>query len=180
MSQASRLSLRPSEMHFPHMVRRPFTVDEANALLPHVRRVLEQLRETVAQAANHRDKLAVLDALWSEEVEEPANPDHEEFVEHRRALERSAAEVEGLIKRGFLERGIRFPVGGLRNGLVDFPTTLEGRWVYLCWQYGEAEVRFWHEIDGGFSGRRPITAEIRRRMARPDDPIREDDSTLDF
>jgi hypothetical protein len=162
------------------MVRRAFTVDEANALLPHVRRVLERLRETVGQAAGHRDKLAVLDALWSDEVHQPTNPDHEEFVGHRQALEQGATDVEGLIKRGLLERGIRFPVGGLRNGLVDFPTTLDGRWVYLCWQYGEAEVRFWHEVDGGYRGRRAITAEIRRRMARPDDPIRHDYSTLDF
>jgi hypothetical protein len=41
-------------------------------------------------------------------------------------------------------------------GLVDFPARLEGREVVLCWRLGEQTVAFWHEIDGGYSARRPI------------------------
>ena len=41
-------------------------------------------------------------------------------------------------------------------GLVDFPARMEGREVVLCWKLGESSVSFWHEIDGGFGGRRPI------------------------
>jgi hypothetical protein len=41
-------------------------------------------------------------------------------------------------------------------GLVDFPTIWEGREVYLCWQLGEQEVSFWHEVDAGFAGRQPL------------------------
>lgn len=43
-------------------------------------------------------------------------------------------------------------------GLVDFPTLLDGREVYLCWKYGEEKIQFWHETDGGFSGRKPLTS----------------------
>lgn len=78
------------------------------------------------------------------------------------------------------ERGIRFPLGGLEHGLVDFPTTLDGRWIYLCWKAGEDVVGFWHEVDAGFAGRRPLTPEVRRRLARPGDPALDDDSVLDF
>ena len=38
-------------------------------------------------------------------------------------------------------------------GLVDFLSMRDGREIYLCWQYGEAEIRYWHEIDSGFAGR---------------------------
>jgi hypothetical protein len=40
-------------------------------------------------------------------------------------------------------------------GLVDFPARLDDRVVYLCWKLGENEISHWHELDAGFSGRRP-------------------------
>jgi hypothetical protein len=42
-------------------------------------------------------------------------------------------------------------------GLLDFPALKDGREVYLCWQYGEGEIAFWHEIEAGFAGRQPIS-----------------------
>jgi hypothetical protein len=41
-------------------------------------------------------------------------------------------------------------------GLVDFPSVMENREVYLCWRFDESDVAHWHEIDAGFSGRQPI------------------------
>jgi hypothetical protein len=41
-------------------------------------------------------------------------------------------------------------------GLLDFPALKDGREVYLCWQYGEEDIAFWHEIEAGYAGRRPI------------------------
>jgi hypothetical protein len=41
-------------------------------------------------------------------------------------------------------------------GLLDFPALKDGREVYLCWQYGEGEIAFWHEIEAGFAGRQSI------------------------
>jgi hypothetical protein len=43
-----------------------------------------------------------------------------------------------------------------RLGLVDFPATMDGRAVLLCWKLDEPEVRFWHEADAGFDGRKPL------------------------
>lgn len=42
------------------------------------------------------------------------------------------------------------------TGLIDFPTVMEGEAAYLCWRLGETEVAYWHTIEGGFAGRRPI------------------------
>ena len=44
----------------------------------------------------------------------------------------------------------------INMGLLDFPALREGREVYLCWQYGEAEIAFWHEVEAGYAGRQPI------------------------
>jgi hypothetical protein len=51
----------------------------------------------------------------------------------------------------------------LELGLVDFPTDIAGERVYLCWQYGEKAVGYWHRVDDGFSGRKPL----RRRAVTP-------------
>lgn len=162
------------------MTRRAFTVQEANEALPRVRSVLQELRELRAHLTARNEKLQVLDALWGGKVFEPSNPDHDEFLEHRTAVRNAVEEIESTVRRELVERGIRFPVGGLEHGLVDFPTTWEGRWVYLCWQADEPEVRAWHEVDGGFAGRRPLTRDQARRMGREDDPRQVDDSVLDF
>jgi hypothetical protein len=45
----------------------------------------------------------------------------------------------------------------IERGLIDFPALVTGRQVWLCWQIGEADIRYWHELDAGFGGRRPIT-----------------------
>ncbi len=41
-------------------------------------------------------------------------------------------------------------------GLVDFLAEVDGKIVYLCWQFGEPRVRFWHPLDAGFAQRRRL------------------------
>jgi hypothetical protein len=47
-------------------------------------------------------------------------------------------------------------VKDLDRGLVDFPALREGEEVLLCWEVGEDEVAFWHGIEEGFAGRKPL------------------------
>ena len=44
----------------------------------------------------------------------------------------------------------------INTGLLDFSALKDGREVYLCWQYGEEDIAFWHEVEEGFAGRQPI------------------------
>ncbi|MDX1393697.1 MAG: DUF2203 domain-containing protein [Gemmatimonadota bacterium] len=162
------------------MIRQAFTVEQANALLPHVRATFRRIHAGREAARRRVDKMAVLHALWGDAVNDPDNHDHDEMVAHERALQRIGRAIERLVRDRLTDRGIRLPSGGLDHGLVDFPTTLDGRWVYLCWHAGEDTIGFWHEIDSGFAGRRPITAELAARIAAEDDPALEDDSVLDF
>ena len=43
------------------------------------------------------------------------------------------------------------------QGLLDFPSKRFEEEIWLCWKEGETEIKFWHEIDSGFNGRKPIT-----------------------
>ena len=47
-------------------------------------------------------------------------------------------------------------VKSIENGLLDFPSKRFNEEVWLCWKYGETEIKFWHEKDSGFMGRKPI------------------------
>ncbi len=157
-----------------------FTVDEANEMLPEVQAAINQIHSIRDVARSKMDQLAVLDALWGDLVSQSANPDHDEYAQHHHSLSEYGRAIEELIQQRLLDRGIRFPVGGLEHGLVDFPTTLDGRWVYLCWQSDEREVAHWHEVGGGYAGRRLITEGDKHRLGRLDDPARHEDSALDF
>ena len=162
------------------MARRAFTVDEAEALVPRLETVFESLERKRREAQQSHDRAQVLELLWGDRLGEIGNPDHAEGIMVRAALVAAVREIERTIREEIVERGLRFPAGGLEMGLVDFPTTWEGRWVYLCWRRGEPALAAWHEIGAGFSGRQPITPEHRRRMGREDDPAEVDDSGLDF
>jgi hypothetical protein len=47
-------------------------------------------------------------------------------------------------------------VKSIEEGLLDFPSKRFDEEVWLCWKYGETEIKFWHEKDSGFLGRKPI------------------------
>jgi hypothetical protein len=47
-------------------------------------------------------------------------------------------------------------VKSIEQGLLDFPSKRFDEEVWLCWKYGETEIKFWHEKDSGFLGRKPV------------------------
>lgn len=72
----------------------------------------------------------------------------------RRPTEPLAAEIRGIV-RSIDEMGVE--VKDLDQGLIDFPSQRRGRAIYLCWKLGEGErIDWWHPVDTGYAGRRPI------------------------
>jgi hypothetical protein len=65
------------------------------------------------------------------------------------AITRFYAAVEMLENTGVVVKSIE-------QGLLDFPSKRFDEEVWLCWKYGETEIKFWHEKDSGFMGRKPI------------------------
>ena len=158
------------------MRRRNFTVGEANALLPHLREVLGEIQELRRVVGERTDQIKILDVIWGRRIRDPDNPDHEDFEDHRKAIGNAVGDIERLLREEIVALGVRFPQGGLEYGLLDFPTRLDGRWVYLCWRLGERELTAWHEVDDGFSGRKPLTPQVASRMGKVGSQEAPDDS----
>ena len=53
--------------------------------------------------------------------------------------------------------GLGVVLKGLDQGLLDFPSKRFDEEIWLCWKEGETEIKFWHEKDSGFMGRKPIS-----------------------
>lgn len=144
--------------------QRIFTVEEANELIPRLEAAFDELEEERRELDEGIDRIKILDVLWGPRLREPANPDRKEFLTERASVRQSLREIEAVVEQRILSLGVRFPAGGLAHGLVDFPTTLDGRVVFLCWRRGEPRLQAWHEVDGGFAGRRDLTDEVAARM----------------
>ncbi len=131
---------------------RLFTVEEANTMMPLVRAIVGDLSRLSHDVVERRERVALLRS-----GRDPGNKDpySEELAQIEDELEKQTRELQGYVEES-RALGIE-PKDGL-NGIIDFPAMMDGRRVYLCWRLGEPEVLFWHEIDGGFSGRQPLTA----------------------
>ncbi|HUE96385.1 MAG TPA: DUF2203 domain-containing protein [Longimicrobiaceae bacterium] len=148
------------------MYGKAFTVAEANALIPQLEVVLGEITHRIDEVRVNAERLQILDVLWGEKLLSPETPDHAEGEALRIAIATWMGEIEELVEREIHGRGLRFPPGGLEHGLIDFPSTWQGRWVFLCWRRREPEIEAWHEVDGGFAGRREVTPEQVRSMGR--------------
>lgn len=128
---------------------RLFTIEQANRMLPLVRRIVEDI---VQDYARWREQVSVLEVVAAGRRGD-SPPDEAEKVEQD--TQRLAADIERYVGE-LRELGVEFK--GFDEGLVDFPAELDGRTVFLCWRLGEDAVEHWHEVDAGFAGRRKLTA----------------------
>lgn len=129
---------------------RHFTPEEANAELDQVRPLVEQL------VATRQEHAAALERQEELEGKIRGNGGGIPPAE----LASATAEVDGVARRlarlvdEITSHGAQ--VKDLDTGLIDFPALRHGETVLLCWQLGEDEIAWWHRIEDGFAGRRPL------------------------
>ena len=128
---------------------RLFTVDEANALLPMLTPVLEEIRAVYLRIHDAARTVAEFEARAGGnghgEHTEVFAPENDLRSIHQELSER----VEYLHAMGVELKDVE-------NGVVDFPTRVGDRLVLLCWRLGEKEIGFWHDPESGFAGRTPL------------------------
>jgi hypothetical protein len=132
---------------------RYFTATEANELLPTVRPIVERMtshRRALALATVRHARIATKIAGNGGGVRPQEVDDLQNAIDHE--AEEVIRCVEELQELGVL-------VKDLDQGLVDFPAVRGDEEVLLCWRLGEDEVAFWHSLEGGFAGRRPLPIE---------------------
>ena len=121
---------------------RHFSREEANALLPQLTALLSQLQEAKDELTDTEAHEALSEAAPTNGGGEQGRQVGVAFLEVRRILE--TVERAGIVLRD------------IDQGLVDFPALMGGREVYLCWELGEDEVGYWHDLEGGYGGREPL------------------------
>ena len=121
---------------------RHFTTAQANELLPEIEASLRSLRAARDRLTDSEAHEALSGAAPGNGGGSPGREVGEAFLEVRRLLGE-------LLGAGLVIRDID-------RGLVDFPAVIEGHEAYLCWQLNEPQVAFWHELESGFAGRRPL------------------------
>lgn len=122
-----------------------FSVEEANALLPTVRGLIQSIQR------EHRRLLSFqMAARDAAEAAERGGGGIIGGTTYARVLTKLAVligEVETI--------GVQ--IKDYARGLIDFPSLRDGRVVLLCWQLGEGDkIEWWHDVEAGFAGRQPL------------------------
>ncbi len=132
---------------------RLFTIEQANAMLPLVRAITGDLANLARDVMQRRHRLSV---ITTGRQRKPNDPYADELAQMEAELERDAIRLQEYVDE-LRKLGVE-PKGAI-EGLVDFPCEMDGRLVYLCWRLGESEVLYWHDLESGFGGRQPLTAD---------------------
>jgi hypothetical protein len=132
-----------------------FTLSEASRLVPEIDKLI---RDAVSLKAQFQGAERALQAFTQRVAMSGGMViDRDQVMELRSARELGAERLKAVIER-IQEYGCL--VKDLDSGLVDFPTLFRGREVYLCWRMGEPEIAWWHGVEEGFAGRKPIDRDF--------------------
>lgn len=138
---------------------RLFTVDEANDLLPKLRPLVDQVLENIRRLKGASESVIRREGL------DPEAPNLMNRLRDDGEIAKLIGQVKGWVDEinsyGCICKGVE-------QGLIDFPCLLGSEVVFLCWQIGEPAVGYWHRIEDGFAGRKPLLDD---ESADPDDKI---------
>lgn len=129
---------------------RHFSPEEANAELEQVRPLVEEM---VARRRAHIAALEQQEALEGRIRGNGGGIPPATLADAAAAVEREARSLARAVD-AIASHGAE--VKDLDEGLIDFPALHHGETVLLCWRLGEDEIRYWHRIEDGFDGRRPV------------------------
>ena len=122
-----------------------FSVNDANKILPLVIKKFNHAKKAKAEVMKMEQQLT---------SEMTPTISLEEYTINKRKLNSSITKfyqsIEDLESTGV-------SLKGLDEGLLDFPAKRFDEEIWLCWKEGETEIKFWHEKDSGFMGRKPIS-----------------------
>ena len=128
---------------------RLYTLAQARRSLPAIAAVVIVMRKRALRL----DELSALAASMQRTTSSDGDP----IVNDDSAIQAEMTKLRGQIAtliEHIQEQDVE--VKDIRRGLIDWRAERDGREVYLCWQYGEHTVSWWHELADGFAGRQPI------------------------
>ncbi len=136
-------------------MQRRFTLDSARRILPEVRARLEE----AVRARQEMEAVRQAMAAFSERAHllGGVSLDADAAARWGSGLRQAAASLQAALQD---LQALGVLVKDLETGLVDFPTLYRGREVLLCWRLGEPGIAWWHGVEEGFRGRRPVDEDF--------------------
>ena len=138
---------------------RYYAIDEANAALPEVERILVALRDQREELIALRDRVV---AASPPDDETPTAGAAEQIRLLRLGMQGLIDQMQAGVAR-LVELDIT--LRDISTGLIDFPALVTGRPIWLCYRLGEDDVAHWHPHDEGYDSRRPLS-ELPSGMGR--------------
>lgn len=120
-----------------------FTLHEANQALTVIRPLMDEVQ------AIRKKILANQPEAWPAIEKSAGNGGNRALSDMVQDFERLDALIHQIQSAGA-------QIKDINTGLLDFSALKAGREVYLCWQFGEQDIAYWHEVDAGYAGRQPI------------------------
>lgn len=136
-------------------MHRRFTLESARRILPEVRARLEE----AVRAHHELEQARKTVAAFSERAQllGGVRLDGAAAVRWQSRMRQAAASLQAALEQ-LQVLGVQ--VKDLEMGLVDFPTLYRGREVLLCWKLGEPGIAWWHGMEEGFRGRKPVDEDF--------------------
>jgi len=128
---------------------RLFTLDEAETLLPALLPLVDRLRDSKSK----HDQLQEAAGTLGQRSQTNGHAITDDLQRAERELALSTQAMNDLIEE---ISAFGCEVKDLNLGLLDFRSMLDGNEVYLCWKAGESKIEWWHELNRGFSARKPL------------------------
>jgi hypothetical protein len=124
-----------------------FTVDKANTILPKVKKRFDEILCCKNNVMDIQEELQNLS---------DSNCSFEKFIKKKQELNHAVTALYNMIQE-LEDMGIM--IKSVDEGLLDFPSIRYDEEIWLCWKFGETQVKFWHRKEEGFMGRKPIPQE---------------------
>jgi hypothetical protein len=138
-----------------------FDLERAELLLPELDRLLHTALEEKKRLTHHgQEQARMIEGII---VRGGSRVDQDRFRRCKEAKENAGTQLREAVEE---IESLGCLVKDLDIGLVDFPSRVAGRDVYLCWKLGEPHIQFWHYVEEGFAGRKPLDKETIRQMER--------------
>lgn len=127
-----------------------FTLEEANAALTELRPIVERMvqhrRDLTAAQTRQVELVTRIAGNGGDMVPSDLHDLAETIQREADAIGACAEEINAVGAQ----------IKSLEEGLLDFPSQRDGEDVLLCWKLGEDVIRYWHGVDEGFAGRKPL------------------------
>ncbi len=136
-----------------------FTLAEANAALERiVKPAMQRLTARIGAHDALKTEIEVVRLVVGSGATDK-NPDRAQLARLEQRERRIESEIREVVEAVQAAGGV---IKDPRAGLVDFFSIHDGRLVFLCWKLGEDRIRYWHTVEDGFRGRRPLGARLPR------------------